>query len=283
LRPVAAVLSSLLTMLMAQSRAQAQIPGQEPHEFWRPSAVNRDLATGLTLASEAREGPPRPPPVRMYSMLPGFLSDPAGFGGNDDPVDLASVTGNYFGSGEMAASGLNGLLLSVGNYNPFFELRRPGDPGSIGYLRVHSQLQVLETGGTSVCLGLRAWTPAGVECGGVSSGPTTIAPGLGVFQDLGSGTGLHGYFDQNFRGACRQHGPLHYGVGMHCPLFPWEQTDDASVYLFMQALGRYDFTGERLGRKNWEFVPGVYWRFTDNCWFSLGASRTSMLTWMLQY
>jgi hypothetical protein len=281
-RPFAAVLSSLLIALMTQSRAQAQIPGPEAPEFWRPPTFSRDLATGLTLGTEPREAPARPPPVRMYSMLPGFLSDPAGITSADDPVD-PFVTGNYFGSGEIGASGLNGLLVSVGNYNPFFELRRPGDPGSIGYLRMHSQLQVLEAGGTNVCLGLRAWTPAGVESGGVSSGPTTIAPGLGVFQDLGSGTGLHGYCDQNFQGACRQHGPLHYGVGMHCPLFPWEQSEDFGVYFFMQALGRYDFTGERLGTKNWEFVPGVYWRLTNNCWLSLGASRTSMLTWMWQY
>ena len=64
-----------------------------------------------------------------------------------------------------------------------------GDPGGVGYFRVQSQLQFLDTGKTGCTIGLRAATPAGVEYDGLQDGPTFVAPNLAWHYDLGDGAG----------------------------------------------------------------------------------------------
>jgi hypothetical protein len=281
-RPLPALAASISIVLALQGRALGQVPSNPTDDFWRMPALGRDLATPLTLGAEPLETPTqmRSPRIMMFGMLPGFLSDPVGLNSNDDPPD---VEGNYVSND--TSGGFSRMTLTFGNDNPYFDLRRPGDPGGVGYVRMHSQLQLIDSATTSVCLGLQAWTPAGLESGGVANGPTTISPGLGVFQDLGNGAGLHGYVGQNFRDGYTKQGPLRCGMAMHCPLFPWADTDDCPVFLFVQAMGRYDYAGDRQqGRAmNWELVPGVHWRFSDNFWMSIGGTRQSMLTWVWQF
>jgi hypothetical protein len=217
----------------------------------------------------------------MFRMLPGFLNDPPGLNGLDDPACANDSSGSLPANAESCA-GPRGLTLAVGDDNPFFDLRRPGDPGGVGFVRVHSQLQVVDLGSTSVCLGLQAWTPAGLQSGGVADGPTVLAPGLGIFHDLGDGTGLHGYVGQHLRGT--RQGPLNYGMALQCPLAPWVEPADRCLFVFVQALGTYDYVGDRQGKAlNWEVVPGIHWRINDNFWMSLGASKLGMLTCSWQY
>jgi hypothetical protein len=53
----------------------------------------------------------------------------------------------------------------------------------------------------------------------------------------------------------------------------------------MQALAQYNYEGYRPdGRAtNWEFVPGVHYRFNNNCWMSLGASKHGLFTCSWQF
>jgi hypothetical protein len=256
--------SSILFFLSIHAHVLAQLPDGDPADPWRPAAVYDDAVS--------LQPPTKTPRIQMFRMLPGFLSDAPAVINNDDT----------FTRSDTAQSGSDGLAISFGEYNPFFELRRPGDPGGVGYLYVQSQLQLLELDGTSVSLGLRGWTPAGAESGGLQQGPTTIAPGLGIFQDLGDGTALQGYVDQNIHGACKSHGPMHYGMALQCPLTPWADPGDGGVYFFMQALGRYDYLGGMRGQ-SWELLPGVHWRLSDNFSLSIGGIHSSMLTWTWQF
>jgi hypothetical protein len=220
-------------------------------------------------------------------MMPGFLTDLPGLDSGDDPVN----------SGDPAASqavskddGLGKLQVMVGNDNPYFDFRWRGDPGGVGFYKVHSQVQLLDSGYTSLCLNCWAVTPAGLECGGVSDGPTVISPGLGWFQELGWGTALQGYVGTNFRTAShfadRLEGGYHYGVSWQCPLPGLVNLGDKTgVYVFVQALGRYRYEGEnQVGRPAvWEIVPGIHWRIADSCWMSLGGMRSSLLTCSWRY
>jgi hypothetical protein len=281
-RLVATLLSSLPILLAVQGSAQGQMPRQEPEAFWNPPVLGRDLASRLTLGAEPLELPAqsRTPRILMYGMLPGFLSDPIGMNTNDDPVDVNSV----YAPGTSDDS-FKSMLVSIGNHNPYFDLRRAGDPGGVGYMRLHSQLQLVDLPTTSVCFGVQGWTPAGYENGGVGNGPTTISPGLGIFQDLGNGTAFHGYIGQNFRDGCNKDGPLRCGMAVHCPLVPWAEPEACPVYLFVQALGSYTYAGEqRQGRvMNWDVMPGIHMRLNDNFWLSIGGTRSTLLTWMWQF
>jgi len=249
--------------------ALGQAPSGDPAEFWRNPPISPALANALCSGTDAVDVGPvsRTPHIQMFRMLPGFLSDMPSLNAFDDPSETNGQTGNP-----------DGFVLNFGDDNPYFDPRRPGDPGGVGYLRVHSQLQLVDWGSTSVCFGLRAWTPAGLESGGVQQGRTVVAPGLGVFHDLGEGTALHGFVDQSIQGAAHQ-GPLNCGMAVHCPLAPLDEQTDQSVFVFVQALGRYEYASDRQGRPmTWEVVPGLHWRVSDAFWMSLGASRSSMLT-----
>jgi hypothetical protein len=141
-----------------------------------------------------------------------------------------------------------------------------------------------------VCLNLQAVTPAGLQSGGVQDGPTVLTPGLGLFQELGFGTALQGFVGQHITTNTRAADPtwhaLHYGMGIQCPLLGPDSSREQGLFLFMQALGSYQYDPDYRpnGRaNNWEFVPGVHWRVSDKCWMSLGASRNTMFTCSWQF
>jgi hypothetical protein len=247
---------------------------QSQAQDWQQYPADHELATALcggidpaatSLANRAR--------IPLYRMMPGFLSDPANFARRDDAGD--------------SQSNADGFLVNISDDNPFFDPRGPADPGGAGYYRLFSQMQVLDTGSTSVCLGLKAWTPAGVENGGVGEGHTYFAPGLGIFQDLGNGSGLHGFVGEHFcadaRNANRQ-AAVQYGMAMHCPVPGLVESTTNGVYVYVQALGRYGYPNYSDGREmEMELVPGVHWRINENLWMSLAASRRGMLTCSWQY
>jgi hypothetical protein len=260
------LLLAVVILFVGATQSQAQ--------DWQQYPPDRELAQALcggvdpsttSLGNRA--------PIPLYRMMPGFLSDPANFARRDDDGD--------------SQGSADGILVNVGQDNPFFDPRGPADPGGAGYYRLFSQMQLLDTGSTSVCFGLKAWTPAGVDNGGVAEGHTYFAPGLGVFQDLGNGTGLHGFVGQHFcadaRSANRQ-GATEYGMAMHCPVPGLVEPTSNGVYVYVQALGRYGYTNYIDGREmEMDLVPGVHWRISDTLWMSLAASRRGMLTCSWQY
>src|SRR5438270_658977 len=100
-------------------------------EHWLAGLVNPSI-TG----SEPVSNTPR---VRLFRMMPGIPSDPLGLDSGDDlagPKDdsaVAAMNRSVFDTGET-----NWLQIAIGQDNPWFDLRRPGDPGGVGYYRMNS-------------------------------------------------------------------------------------------------------------------------------------------------
>jgi hypothetical protein len=198
--------------------------------------------------------------------------------GTDAPADDA----------DDAADDFAGLHVAYGTYNPFFELRHPGDPGGVGYNKFRSHLQLFDLGAGTLSLGLQAVTPAGLQAGGLQNGPTYVMPTVAWFRDLGAGTALQGYVGQNIQANARWADNLdtgfQYGMAIQTPVPGTASDGDQGVFLFLQALGRYRIDTRQEGRPMlWEFVPGVQWRLNTNCWMSVGASRYNFLNCAWQY
>ncbi len=265
----------MFALALAAATALGEAAGaQEPVPDWHKSALSPDLAAALYGGVNPADSTlgMRGARIPMYRMLPGFLGDP--------------VSGSEDVNEPDPDSWARSIIVNVGEDNPFFDPRGPADPGGVGFVRIFSQMQLLDNGSTSVCLGLRAWAPAGVENGGVSDGRTMLAPGVGVFQDLGNNSGLHGFVGQQLRADLRgaRYSTTECGVALHCPVPGLVEPNTCGLYLYVQALGRYGHNSPYDGRDlDWEFVPGIHWRVSDSCWFSLNASRRGMLTWAWQF
>src|SRR5207302_1631633 len=100
------------------------VPDGDPLRQWLPM-IDTPAPTGTTFSR------PRPHRIRLFRIEPGFLSDPVGLE-PDDPNEVPPDDGPDW------------LQLAAGNDNPFFDFRRPGDPGGIGYFKVHGQVQLLD-------------------------------------------------------------------------------------------------------------------------------------------
>jgi hypothetical protein len=172
----------------------------------------------------------------------------------------------------------------MGLDNPFFDYRWRNDPGGVGFYKLHSQVQLVDQGRTSLCLGLQAVTPAGLEVGGLADGPTVFSPALAWFQELGQGAALQGFVAKNFRARSGWTDDLetniHYGMALQYALPGLAFCPRQSFHLFVEALGRYRYDGETIpGRSmNWEFIPGIHWRMGEKWWLEVGAAKTSIIT-----
>jgi hypothetical protein len=223
--------------------------------------------------------------IRMFGMVPGFINDPLGLEDDDDAkVKDDPYARLVLGNGNNSSSGLQILM---GNDNPYFDMRQPGDPGGLGFYRVYSQWQVLETGKTAVCVNLQAVTPSGQQYGGLNDGPTILMPSVSLFQELGMGMAVQGFVGQNIRPALHNTDAMgrtmQCGMGVQCPLMEIGGPN-RGLYLFMQAIGRV-YEGDRADGRDymWAVVPGVHWRVNDKCWLSIGASHFSLLTCSWQF
>jgi hypothetical protein len=264
--------------------ANADVSAQNPL-FPRDGAMAKPLVDFESLPPPPREQPTSggTARLRLFGMPTGFLRDPIGVD-SDDPVPLFDWTGAKTSTDDDSA----GLLVTMGTYNPFFDMLRPDDPRGLGYYKFHSQMQVLDVGRTSVSLTLQALTPAGVESGGLANGPTILTPAFAWFHDLGAGNALQGYVGQNIHANSQWTDNLgtriHYGLGVQCPVPGFCPQPDQGLFFFIQAMGRYRCDNRPDGRASvWEVIPGLHWRLNENCWFSVGASRLSLFTWAWQF
>jgi hypothetical protein len=279
---------ALVGAALPPGAARAQGPFVTSSDWWAQPSLGRDMVSAIWKGEspQAPTPPGRSVRFRMFGMVPGFINGPVGLDSDDDPaVNDDPFARAVMGQGDNAPGGLQ---LSMGNDNPYFDLRRPTDPGGLGFFRVYSQLQLFDTGTTSVALNLQAVTPAGQQFGGLNEGPTVLTPGVSVFQELGLGTALQGFVGQNIRTAQRPNDPfgrdLKCGLGVQCPVLEFGGRD-RGLYLFLQALGQYYYGDDRPANCGpaLQFVPGVHWRCGEKCWFSLGASRYSLLTCSWQF
>jgi hypothetical protein len=199
--------------------------------------------------------------IRVFGIIPGFLTDPVGLD-LDDPS-----------SPPTPDDGPNWVQLAVGTDNPFFDLRRRGDVGGVGYYRLYSQLQLLESQKACCTLGFQAVTPAGRESNGVEGGPTYISPALSYFQSLDDNLAFQAFVGKRLRFDYRGQGPLdrdvEYGVALHRPVFEGAP-GQGQLFVFVEALGRYRFDDVPGTTQTLDMVPGLQFRLSDNWWLTGG-------------
>jgi hypothetical protein len=274
---------TLFLVALASLAPTAAVPAQSapepPVPFTYAELMTRDVsAFNSAAASKATR-------VRLFDMPSGFLVNPLGIEEEEPPPGTPPETAKGGGDDDP----LSYLQVNLGMYNPNFDLHLPGDPGKLGYYKLYSQLQLVDQASTSVCLGLQAYTPAGIQFNGVNNGPTTVSPTLSWFQELGAGTALQGYVGQSIRANSRWQDNLNanfqYGMGLQYPLPITRPQSKQNVYIFVQALGRYRYDGVSVDghQAYWEVLPGVHWRWSDSCWMSVGVSHNNFLTCSWQF
>jgi hypothetical protein len=219
--------------------------------------------------------------IQLFGIVPGFLSDPVGMA---DPTDTPSAA-------EEPAP--DWLQVTAGNDNPFFDLRSPGDPGGVGFYKLHTQVQLFDSPNTGCTVAVQAVTPAGRESDGVDDGPTVVSPALSLFHSLDDGTAIQGFVGKNVNMSSHWSGQLNqsvrYGMAVQRPLLPAGPNGDANFYVFLEALGhyRYDAVANPGSLNNVDLLPGVHYRLAPNWWMSGGlivpvtTARTDASHWQI--
>jgi hypothetical protein len=223
--------------------------------------------------------------VQLFSFQPGYLTQPVGLD-QDEPLDPSQ--GND--------PGPDWLQLSLGNDNPYFDIRRPGDPGGVGYFRLFSQVQVFDLGRTGCTVGLQAVTPAGLAYDGLANGPTVMMPGLGVYHALEDGTAIQCFVGKNVQvdsginglggsalGRCYR-----CGMALQRRLLAADVDGQRAVYFYCEALARYRFdTSSTEPASLWQVLPGLHWQMAERMWMSgavvlpVGPTRYDGNQWQL--
>jgi hypothetical protein len=244
-------------------------------DWSRDPVLPRDLLQGGLAPSGCCPPASHPPRIRLFRIQSGFLTEPVGLDQDDaSPEDPTSP--------RKDGDGPNWLQLAMGIDNPYFDVRRPGDPGGVGYYKVHSGVQLFDNQRTACALALQAVTPAGLEMDGVQDGPTVFRPAFSLTHSLDDGTAVHGFVGRQVNLTPRpgsQYRGLEYGMAVQRPL-PAVPSGAGNLYLFVETLGRYRFETDSGARSDtgtasrsatlWELVPGLHWRYNDNMWISGG-------------
>jgi hypothetical protein len=258
---------------LGSGRALGQFRTDGPDFFRQPPILPRSLflldpSDQSPLSPLLKQDPSR---VRLPGMQPGFLWGPPGLDSDDelaaDPMQSSVTTPNNVNIP---------LQVNLGADNPYFDLRRPGDPGGVGYYRLHTQYQLYEDQRTGCSIAMQAVTPAGLDNDGVANGRTTISPAFGLFHTLDDGTVIQGFVGKHVHagtGWTENFGShIRYGAAVQRPLTDLAGDSVQGCYLFLEALGRYryqvsenDWAGRPL---TWEVLPGVHWRLSDSMWLS---------------
>jgi hypothetical protein len=276
-----AIRLGLLTagVLLARSGQAA-----EPHD-WQPlyPEWSKALQYGASGGDSSPGGSGPRPRVQLFRFQTGYLSDVVGLDQDDPPDPFAGPIDN----------GPDWVQLSVGNDNPYFEPRRPGDPGGVGYYRFCSQAQFLETRTTSCTVGLQAVTPAGLESDGVATGDTVVMPGFAFCHALDDGTAFQGFVGQHIHvdsGLQRQNlaRRCQAGMAVQRPLWLADADGQGGLFFFVETLGRYRYDPRpTLPQSTWEVLPGLHLRMNEKMWLSgayvmpYGPTRTDGNQWQL--
>jgi hypothetical protein len=258
----------VVALLLLAGRAARAQDWTAPSRAGTEPLLLRDLNLWAALA-EPVEPPPRTPRLRLPRMPVTTLCDPLGLIDDGDPPP--DPDSSFLPSPPDPDAPR--VQVSMGQDNPFFDFRRRGSPGGIGYYKVHTQFQLFDTGQTGCTLTCQAVRPAGLESNGVNEGPTFVSPALTLFHDLGDGTALHGFVGKDVRANSTWRDGMtervNYGLALQQPV-PWLTNDpDCGLFLFFEAQGWWSDRDQGLAH-SWELVPGVHYRVGDNWWLSGG-------------
>jgi hypothetical protein len=274
------LLASLATIAgLSPARGQELLGPDE--DFQRESILGRAL-TGSEWIESPQAAAGRVPRLHLFNMPSGFLYEPIGIDTDDGPADDPTQT-------QTNGSVTGPVQVVLGMDNPFFDYRWRHDAGGFGYYLLDSQVQLLDKGTTSMCLGFQAVTPAGLDAGGLADGPTVFRPAFAWFQEIGSAAALQGFvsksvrahagWTEEFETGFRFGLAFQYGV-------PWLTTGpNQSVHFFVEALGRYQ-KEPAVGQTQpptLELIPGIHWRMSENWWISVGAARRGLVTCSWQF
>ena len=275
-------LAALLTLCPAALRAEEMIDWTRDPIL--PGTLNFGPETAGGAAADSRR-------IRLFGITPGFLSDPVGLSDPNDPL-LAAANDP---ANAATDPGPDWMSLTVGDDNPFFDLRRPGDPGGVGYYRVHSQVQLVNSAHTGCAVALQAVTPAGRENNGLDDGPTVFSPAFSLYHALDNGTAIQGFVGKNLNFSPRWTNQLdqsfQYGMALQHPVLESRSDGIGNVYVFVEALGRYRMDSGDNGASPFgslDVLPGVHWQLAPNWWMSGGvvvpmtaATRTETNQWQI--
>lgn len=221
--------------------------------------------------------------------MPTF--DPVGLDSDNDTVVSEAVAPGCTNEGDSAAD--NRFRVAFGTDNPYFDFRRPGDPGGVGFYRLYSQAMLFDNQKTGLSMGLQAVTPAGLDADGVADGPTILSPHFAWFHEVGNGTAIQGFIGKNLRANSHWSESLgaqiNYGLAVQSPIPGTENTASKSLHMFVEALGRYrmDADPTQHAPLNWEVLPGLHWRLNESWWMSggilmpLSAPRPDPRLWQI--
>ncbi len=289
-----AVLFLLGGLILFPLRSLAQLPAFESADcgcrnddfkaiFQPPSAVFNPLAETSTS---------RAPRLRWFCFTPGFLADPLGLHDDDSGLPGMSNLPRADGVPTPQESGLEWIQVGMGSDIPFFDLRRPGDPGGFGYYRVNTQVALFDSPTTACAIGVQAVTPVSAQFGGLPDGPTVVIPAFGVFHAFNDRLALQGFVSKNVPIYDASTVPLQrnvqYGLALQRPLLTAGPEGLRNLYFSVGALGQLSPE-----RDNWRLVPncdvlpGFQWYVNDNWWLSsavlmpLGPVRTAPGQWQL--
>jgi hypothetical protein len=289
--PFWTVLTLAGTCLAGVTVFSQEIPGG-PSDLWRDPV----LPKGINFISRRSAGdgssPCRSCRFPLFRMPAAFPSDLLSL---DTEGDLPAETLDRSSSanGDTDWAGDSRVQVAMGAHNPFFDFRRPGDPGGVGYYKLHSKVQLLDGGAAGLSMGFQAVTPAGLESEGLPDGPTVLSPNMAWFYEATNGTAIHGFVGKNLRAragwADNWERNIHYGLAVQSPLPVLDNGPNRGLHLFVEALGRYRIEGDPSQRTSatWELLPGLHWHLRETMWMSggilvpLGPARLDSRLWQI--
>jgi hypothetical protein len=236
-------------------------------DLGRQPVVPPDLLSAtVTPAGTPASGPNR---IRLFRIQPGFLSDPPGLDNDDKTSTEAPAMPDPDGDADW-------ITIAVGNDNPFFDFRRPSDPGGVGYTRVNTQVQLFDTSKTACSVGFQAVTPAGLASDGLADklGTTVLSPAFSLFHTLDDSTAVQAYVGKNLplmNTHTQTINPdLQCGLAVQRPVSTDNNNPLRFMYFSVGALTQVRLSDASTARTpvGLDVLPGLHYKMADNWWIS---------------
>jgi len=205
-------------------------------------------------------------------MPSGFGNDPVGLDDDDPATDATEPVGSTLSKNPVD----DRVRVALGIDNPFFDFRWRGDPGGVGYYKMQTQVQFLDSTTTGLSLDLEAVTPAGLESDGVAGGPTVLRPALAYSKEVAEGTAIHGFVGKRIDNGLRARGGtrhgLQYGLALESPLPGLDLPSNHAVHWFVETIAHHPLPDSSQATAAWKVLPGLHWRVGETWWMSGGLS-----------